>query len=38
MERKGCEGALLYLLQNLKMTEFPSDANSLIIEMLSTLL
>lgn len=37
MERKGCE-ELLYLLQNLKVMEFVSDANSQIIKMLSTLL
>lgn len=28
IERKGCEEALLYLLQNLKVTEFASDSNS----------
>ena len=38
MERKGCEEALLYLLQNLKVTGFVSDANSQIIKMLSVLL
>ena len=37
MERKGCE-ELLYLLQNVKVMEFVSDANSQIIKMLSMLL
>ena len=38
MERKAYEEALLYLLQNLEVTEFVSVANIQIIKMLSTFL